>query len=511
MSGRGMLAFAAGLGTGYLNGKKQQEEKARQAKIDARDEAERAERTRIAKKTEERSDAEYARQQAMTEALAKVGQQPEQAPVAAAPAADPMTPTAIDQGDGVTTYPMNESAPDLTAQPLPPNPAAAGITAPKPFSRAEILKQTADALKLGGVDSQLKAVELMGKADDERVKELQLTIANAQTPEDIIQFHKTVKDGYQQNFETDPATGKLVAYMTDEKTGKSRLTGTYDNFEQYKQFAMTQVSNDPASAIAFMDKRDKQKSDQARAALDEKKLDNQLTIATNREDRADERLNRTLASREGIAEDRLNVTGSKGGKGGGKDWNKEMLPVIKEVKEAVLSYPNMSKINEDGKPEPTKEGRAAQAFAERIMKANPDFSTSNIAEIAHEAATNPKATGFKQFRQPDGTIIQVPAISFKGQLYEYSNAANSVIKPKQNKSMRDDVDSKLDQIKSDSEVDTRIENLKKESIKNSNFEKGSSISRRLGGEISPISNAQRGLTKTTLSEEEAKSMGYIQK
>jgi len=118
--------------------------------------------------------------------------------------------------------------------------------------------------------------------------------------------------------------------------------------------------------------------------------------------------------------------GSSKGKGE-KDWNKEMLPVLKEVKETVLTYPNMTTQDDFGKATPTKEGRAAQAYAERILKANPDFTTSNVADIAHEAATNPKALGFKQFKQSDGSIIKVPAISYKGEVYEYSNAAMNVI------------------------------------------------------------------------------------
>lgn len=122
-----------------------------------------------------------------------------------------------------------------------------------------------------------------------------------------------------------------------------------------------------------------------------------------------------------------------------KNYNKEMMPVIKEVKESVLSYDGMSELDQETqKMKPTKNGLVAQGLAERLLKANPDFATQSAAEIAHYAVTNPdNAYDFKAYKQADGSVLQVPVIKYKGQLYEMSNAPESISKPKVNAENKD--------------------------------------------------------------------------
>ena len=128
-------------------------------------------------------------------------------------------------------------------------------------------------------------------------------------------------------------------------------------------------------------------------------------------------------------------TNGKGTNGSGtgkppKDWNKEMLPVLKEVSDNILGFEGMGTQDPNtGKVTPTKQGNEAMVFGQRLLKQNPDLLPADVAKLAHAAATDPNATDYEVIERSDGSRYKRQVIKSGGQIYQLSNAAGSEIKP----------------------------------------------------------------------------------
>lgn len=420
MAGRSILAFAAGLGTGYLNGKKQQEDKERQDKIDARNaERDALDKRRIEAEIAEKEDA-AARRKAVSDGLAKVGQTNEESAPTDTPAVD--TSMGIDQGNDVKTFAI-DGAPDVTT-----SPQAQGITIKKQPSKGDILRQTAEALKQGDINQQVKAIELMNQAGEFDIKQLQTGIVKSL---DMDEFNKNAYDlfpdgkkfGGEMGRDRNDGTSRYYVWTETPDGKRGYINQNFESFEDFKTFMAKYVSDNHEEVLKYYQESRAADAARQKAALDEKKANNAVTIAEMKEDRRDDRLNRTLASREEIASNKQAGKSGSGKGGSDKDWNKEMLPVIKEVNDAVLNFPDLAEPSVSGQKTPNEAGRYAQQFAQRLLKANPDMSINGVAEIARAAAIDPAGTkDFKTYKQADGKIIKVPVIKYKGQIYEYSNS-----------------------------------------------------------------------------------------
>jgi hypothetical protein len=126
-------------------------------------------------------------------------------------------------------------------------------------------------------------------------------------------------------------------------------------------------------------------------------------------------------------------SGSGSGKGE-KDYNKEMLPVTKELTDTILGIEGMGTqdIN-TGKVTPTKSGNEAMVFGQRLLKQNPDMVLADVAKLAHAAATDPNATDYQVIERRDGTRYKRQVIKMGGNIYQLANTPGSDIqKPKNN-------------------------------------------------------------------------------
>jgi hypothetical protein len=130
-------------------------------------------------------------------------------------------------------------------------------------------------------------------------------------------------------------------------------------------------------------------------------------------------------------------TNGKGGNGSGtgkapKDWNKDMLPVLKDVNDSILGFEGMGTqdIN-TGKVTPTKQGNEAMVFGQRLLKQNPELLPADVAKLAHLAATDPNATDYQVLERRDGTRYKRQVIKYGGQIYQLANTAGSDIKETQ--------------------------------------------------------------------------------
>lgn len=130
-----------------------------------------------------------------------------------------------------------------------------------------------------------------------------------------------------------------------------------------------------------------------------------------------------------------------GGRGSGgdneKNYNKEMLSVLKEVDDGVLGFDGMATLDgATGAKMPTAKGNQARVFGERLIKSNPDLLPSEAANLAFMAATDPSKVRLVRARNPNGETVEVQAI-IDGDSIHILSSPNGVMKsPKQKEEIK---------------------------------------------------------------------------
>ena len=131
---------------------------------------------------------------------------------------------------------------------------------------------------------------------------------------------------------------------------------------------------------------------------------------------------------------RADGTGGSGSSGGGKgkgekDFNKEMLPVLKEVSDSILSFPGMMELDENTQEKrPTAQGNNAVIYGQGVIKHNPNLTPAVAAKIAAQAASDPKSTTFKNFEDDQGNTYKQAVVLYNGEAYAYAGEPKLISK-----------------------------------------------------------------------------------
>lgn len=114
---------------------------------------------------------------------------------------------------------------------------------------------------------------------------------------------------------------------------------------------------------------------------------------------------------------------------------KEATIKYDDVNEAVLGYEGMGQINDvTGKITPTKAGNEALIFGQRLLQQHPNLPPADIARLAAEAATNPKALDYEVVEREDGSRYKRQVIKYGEQIYRLGTSSSiPQSKPSQDK------------------------------------------------------------------------------
>lgn len=343
----GFVAFAAGLGTGYLNGEKAKKDQERQDKKDKSDEEDRqARRDEVAYQhgKDLKTDAEntdYVQGMADANAM-KTGELIDQTGAKAGLTApdwssriDTATNPAAARVNSFDTAPQQvltdeqkAAIADTYAQQSQTTGAADWVASDAPNSmikkttQSDILEAKANAAQKLGVRGMPQAEAYKEKASLEHVKDLQMQVLSPKnTLDDVLKKYDDLPDGQSMSHETDPVTGKIMIHASNDQTGqKMSINGPegFANENSARQYLATMIGDNPDKVMALIDKGVAERAAAAKAALEErktanaeKKTDNMITLQGMRDDAAAARLGSTLTSLDKRAAARQNANEDK--------------------------------------------------------------------------------------------------------------------------------------------------------------------------------------------------------
>jgi hypothetical protein len=274
MRGRGLAAFFAGFGTGYLNAEEKKKERERQERLDKEAKELRDRQNQMLDRQMRREDKADARDDALQAGMAKadnmkVGQLAE-----GGEAVD------VSQAGFQSRLEQRGVAPDVVAQAAPiyaqragqkgaegwlsnsfeqkdaeGNVIDPGIGVVKPTKQSDIVRQRGVALRDGGKYDQ--SIAMMDKADALDIKELQNKITGATSIEEIDKIYDMFPDNrnYKGEFGTLPDGSKRYFVWSQDADGNRAYLDNkgYADFNDFKKWAALQVGENPEAVLKYYD------------------------------------------------------------------------------------------------------------------------------------------------------------------------------------------------------------------------------------------------------------------